>query len=104
MTGRALLCGLTIPIWRYRRLEGPRFSRTYIYGSNTSLRFEYQMELGSPYLNFAVWDGEYQDLIMWEQLTDSARVAFNDSSNFEKAEVPFSDNHYVDHLDKAWPL
>ncbi|KAG3195921.1 hypothetical protein PC129_g24760 [Phytophthora cactorum] len=84
--------------------EGPRFSRTYIYGSNTSLRFEYQMELGSPYLNFAVWDGEYQDLIMWEQLTDSARVAFNDSSNFEKAEVPFSDNHYVDHLDKAWPL
>ncbi|KAG2810718.1 hypothetical protein PC113_g23731 [Phytophthora cactorum] len=87
----------------YRR-EGPRFSRTYIYGSNTSLRFEYQMELGSPYLNFAVWDGEYQDLIMWEQLTDSARVAFNDSSNFEKAEVPFSDNHYVDHLDKAWPL
>ncbi|ETL94043.1 hypothetical protein L917_07921 [Phytophthora nicotianae] len=78
--------------------------RTYTCGSNTSLRFGYQMELGSPYLNFGVRDGEYQDLIMWEQLTDAARAALNDDNNFEKAEVPFSDEHYEDHLDKAWPL
>ncbi|KAF1786947.1 hypothetical protein Pcac1_g28250 [Phytophthora cactorum] len=86
------------------RMEGWRFNRTYIYGSNTSLRFQYQIDLGSPYLNFASWDGEYQDLIMWEQLTDAARVALNDSKNFGRAEVPFSDEHYEDHLDKAWPL
>ncbi|ETP17318.1 hypothetical protein F441_08262 [Phytophthora nicotianae CJ01A1] len=86
------------------RTEGRRFNRTYIYGSNSSLRFEYHVEMSSPYLNFAVWDGEYQDLIMWEQLTDPARAALNDGNNFEKAKVPFSDEHYEDHLDKAWPL
>ncbi|ETO81260.1 hypothetical protein F444_04395 [Phytophthora nicotianae P1976] len=86
------------------RMEGRRYHRTYIYGSNTSLRFQYQIDLGSPYMNFAWWDGEYQDLIMWEQLTDVARVALNDSKNFGKAEVPFSDEHFEDHLDKAWPL
>ncbi|ETK87439.1 hypothetical protein L915_08112, partial [Phytophthora nicotianae] len=39
-----------------------------------------------------------------EQLTDPARAALNDGNNFEKAKVPFSDEHYEDHLDKAWPL
>ncbi|ETI54986.1 hypothetical protein F443_02289 [Phytophthora nicotianae P1569] len=48
--------------------------------------------------------GELQDLIMWEQLTDVARMALNDSTNFENAEVPISDDHYEDHLDKARPL
>ncbi|KAG3065257.1 hypothetical protein PI124_g22819 [Phytophthora idaei] len=86
------------------RMEGRRFHRTYIYGSNTSLRFQYQIDLGSPYLSFASWDGEYQDLIMREQLTDAARVALNDRNNFGRAEVPFSDEHYEDHLDKAWPF
>ncbi|KAG2831233.1 hypothetical protein PC118_g20813 [Phytophthora cactorum] len=38
---------------------------------------------------------------MLEQLTDAARVALNDRNNFGKAEVPFSDEHYEDHLDKA---
>ncbi|KAG3166009.1 hypothetical protein PC129_g20065, partial [Phytophthora cactorum] len=56
------------------------------------------------YKELKTWDGEYQDLIMWEQLTDAARVALNDSKNFGRAEVPFSDEHYEDHLDKAWPL
>ncbi|KAL3659061.1 hypothetical protein V7S43_015945 [Phytophthora oleae] len=86
------------------RMEGPRFERTYIYGSNTSLRFEYKTSDLTPYMDFSPWDGEYQDLIMWEQLTDAARVALNDSESFGKAEVPFSDEHYEDHLDNAWPL
>ncbi|KAG7375415.1 hypothetical protein PHYPSEUDO_001328 [Phytophthora pseudosyringae] len=86
------------------RAEGRRVNRTYSYGSNKSLRFLYQTGFSSPYLNLGVWDGDYQDLIMWEQLTDAARVALNDSINFGKAEVPFSDEHYEAHLDKAWPL
>ncbi|OWY94768.1 hypothetical protein PHMEG_00035412 [Phytophthora megakarya] len=83
------------------RTEGRRFNRTYIYGSNTSLRFEHSFD---PDMDFAPWDGEYQDLIMWEQLTDAARAALNDGKNFGDAEVPFSDEHYEVHLDKAWPL
>ncbi|ETP45350.1 hypothetical protein F442_08230 [Phytophthora nicotianae P10297] len=83
---------------------GRRRYRTYIYGSNTSLRFQYGTTLGHSYLTFSRWDGDYQGLIMWEQLTDEARAALNDGNNFEKAEVPFSDEHYEDHLDEAWPL
>ncbi|KAG2798669.1 hypothetical protein PC129_g20982 [Phytophthora cactorum] len=39
---------------------------------------------------------------MWEQITDAARVALNDDNNFGRAEVPFSDKYYEDHLDNAW--
>ncbi|OWZ19575.1 hypothetical protein PHMEG_0006156 [Phytophthora megakarya] len=80
------------------RTEGGRFNRTYIYGSNTSLRFEHRFD---PDMDFAPWDGEYQNLIMWEQLTDAARTALNDGKNFGKSEVPFSDEHYQNHLDRA---
>ncbi|ETK88327.1 hypothetical protein F441_22543 [Phytophthora nicotianae CJ01A1] len=86
------------------RMEGTRGYRRSIYGSATSLRFAYEMILTSPYLDFADEDGEYQSLIMWEQLTDAARAALNDSSNFEEREIPFSDEHYMDHLEMAWPL
>ncbi|KAG2770332.1 hypothetical protein JG687_00010189 [Phytophthora cactorum] len=50
------------------------------------------------------WDGEYQDLIVWEQLTDAARVALNDLNNFGKAEVPFNDEYFEDRLAEAWPF
>ncbi|KAF1776333.1 Necrosis inducing protein [Phytophthora cactorum] len=75
MTGRALLCDSV---------------------SNSS-------DLCRLKLLFADWDGEYQDLIMWEQLTDAARAALNDDNNFGNAEVPFSDAHYEKHLEKSWP-
>ncbi|KAK1938898.1 hypothetical protein P3T76_008973 [Phytophthora citrophthora] len=88
----------------YRR-EGRRSHRTYIYGSNTSLRFEYEAsDAGSPYLDFCYVDGEYQDLIMWEQLTDEARAALNNGESFGDAVVPISEEHYEKHLDNAWPL
>ncbi|KUF86374.1 NPP1 protein [Phytophthora nicotianae] len=76
----------------------------YVSRSNTSLRMRYYLDLGTPYLNLNSVDGEYQDLVMWEQLPDAARAALNDSSNFGKAEVPFNDEHYEEHLDNAWPL
>ncbi|ETI38514.1 hypothetical protein F443_15773 [Phytophthora nicotianae P1569] len=83
----------------------------------TSLRFHYQTDLGSPYLNFAWWgvfiiaqhffqcntELNFRTSV-WEQLTDPARVALNDIYNFGDAEVPFSDNNFEDYLDKAWPF
>ncbi|KAF1776345.1 Necrosis inducing protein [Phytophthora cactorum] len=93
MTGRALLCDSV-----------SNSVRTYIYGSNTTFRFAFESDLCRLKLLFADWDGEYQDLIMWEQLTDAARAALNDDNNFGNAEVPFSDAHYEKHLEKSWPL
>ncbi|RLN56669.1 hypothetical protein BBJ29_001054 [Phytophthora kernoviae] len=47
--------------------------------------------------------GEFQDLIMWDQMTDAARTALNDA-DFDKANVPMKDGSFVGKLDKAWPF
>ncbi|OWZ12080.1 hypothetical protein PHMEG_00014817 [Phytophthora megakarya] len=70
-------------------------------GSRTSFRFQYVTFLGTR-MTFSDTDGEYQDLIMWEQLTDAARTALNKIGNFGEAEAPFNDNNYEKHLEKAW--
>ncbi|EEY63254.1 NPP1-like protein [Phytophthora infestans T30-4] len=72
--------------------------------SNTSLRFKFNTNIGHGSLDLSVEKGEYQDLIMWEQLTGAARAALNDGKNFRNAEVPISDEHFEKHLDSAWPL
>ncbi|KAG7381538.1 hypothetical protein PHYBOEH_010878 [Phytophthora boehmeriae] len=59
--------------------------------------------LGAPYMDFATRRGEFQDLIMWEQLTDEARTAL-ETTDFGKAEVPFIDANFEKKLEKAWPL
>ncbi|OWY96808.1 hypothetical protein PHMEG_00032830 [Phytophthora megakarya] len=85
-----------------RTRYGRRYRREVLaYGSNITLRFAHYAD---PDMDFSSWDGEFQDLIMWEQLTDAARGALNDSNNFEDAEIPFNDENYEDHLDKAWPF
>ncbi|EEY57056.1 NPP1-like protein [Phytophthora infestans T30-4] len=81
---------------------GRRYDRSYIYGFNTFLRFYYHFDVGTPNLYLSEWEGEYQDLIMWEQLTDVARAALNGSNNFEEVEVPISDEHFETRLDEAW--
>ncbi|ETO82319.1 hypothetical protein F444_03521 [Phytophthora nicotianae P1976] len=73
-------------------------------GTNTSFRVRYQLGLGSPNMTFTHLDGEYQPLIMWEQLTDAARVALNESFKFEDAEMPFNDEYFEKRLEKARPL
>ncbi|KAG4049203.1 hypothetical protein JG687_00009606 [Phytophthora cactorum] len=47
--------------------------------------------------------GEFQDLIMWDQVTDAARLALNTVS-FGDANVPMNDGNFVSKLDKAWPF
>ncbi|KAI9994489.1 hypothetical protein PInf_011124 [Phytophthora infestans] len=87
------------------KLKESYFSGAPTNGSNTSLRFEYEAGFGSTFMGFTRWDGEYQTLIMWEQLTDAARATLNDGNNFGKeASVPFSDEHFEDRLDEAWPF
>ncbi|KAE8986329.1 hypothetical protein PR003_g23804 [Phytophthora rubi] len=47
--------------------------------------------------------GEFQDLIMWDQLTDVARLALNTTS-FGKANVPMNDGNFLTKLGNAWPF
>ncbi|OWZ20167.1 hypothetical protein PHMEG_0005451 [Phytophthora megakarya] len=86
------------------RSKTSRSGRTYrretlAYGSNTTLRFNHDNNI-----YFSSWDGEFPDLIMWDQLTDAARGTLNDNKNFGDVEVPFNDEHFQDHLEKAWPI
>ncbi|OWZ00287.1 hypothetical protein PHMEG_00028558 [Phytophthora megakarya] len=86
------------------RVQGTRHQRHFTFGSQTTLRFEYFLDLGSAYLYFSSLDGNFQDLIMWEQLTDAARGSLNDQNNFGDEEVPFNEGNYEKHLEKAWPF
>ncbi|EGZ12021.1 hypothetical protein PHYSODRAFT_516261 [Phytophthora sojae] len=47
--------------------------------------------------------GDTQPLIMWEQLTDEARITLN-TTDFGKAKVPMSDANFQGKLEKAWPF
>ncbi|OWZ19526.1 Necrosis inducing protein NPP1 [Phytophthora megakarya] len=47
--------------------------------------------------------GTFQDLIMWDQLTDDARRALN-SVSFGKANTPFNDGTFPHKLKRAWPF
>ncbi|KAG7387759.1 hypothetical protein PHYBOEH_008142 [Phytophthora boehmeriae] len=48
--------------------------------------------------------GDSLDLIMWEQLTEEARVALNSVGQFGSAEVPFADYAFDGRLKDAWPF
>ncbi|ETK96831.1 hypothetical protein L915_00540 [Phytophthora nicotianae] len=45
-------------------------------------------------------EGEYQDLIQWNQLTDAAREAF-ENGDFGEANVPFNDAYFETNLKSA---
>ncbi|KAF1789115.1 Necrosis inducing protein [Phytophthora cactorum] len=47
--------------------------------------------------------GKFQDLIMWDQLTDDARRALN-SVSFGSANTPFKDGIFQKKLENAWPF
>ncbi|EGZ16297.1 necrosis inducing-like protein NPP1 type [Phytophthora sojae] len=47
--------------------------------------------------------GDFQDLIMWDQMSDLARRALNEVS-FGDANVPMNDGNFVGKLDRAWPF
>ncbi|POM73131.1 NPP1-like protein [Phytophthora palmivora] len=47
--------------------------------------------------------GDYQDLIMWGQLSEAARQGLQ-NTNFGSANVPMKDGNFEGKLDKAWPF
>ncbi|POM81287.1 Necrosis inducing-like protein NPP1 type [Phytophthora palmivora] len=58
---------------------------------------------GQPMLDYSTRTGDFQPLIMWEQLTDAAREALN-TWDFGDAFVPVNDANFEEKLKKAWPF
>ncbi|KAK1930763.1 hypothetical protein P3T76_013720 [Phytophthora citrophthora] len=87
------------------RMSRLNYRYHYVRGSNTTTRFSHTYPDKSAWIGmlFASVDGESQDLIMWNQLTDEARAAL-ESANFEDAQVPFNDKNFETKLQEAWPF
>ncbi|EGZ23149.1 necrosis inducing-like protein NPP1 type [Phytophthora sojae] len=72
-------------------------------GTTPKLSHELSVECGDPYLTTTDGSGDFQPLIMWEQLTTAARTALN-SADFGNAKVPTSDVNFEMKLKSAWPF
>ncbi|KAG7397226.1 hypothetical protein PHYBOEH_001104 [Phytophthora boehmeriae] len=83
---------------KHRKLEN------YRNGSSPKARYGSSRWMTINSLDLAELGDEFgfQDLIMWEQLTDKARSAL-ESTDFGDAKVPFNDATFQTHLDGAWP-
>eukprot|EP00644_Phytophthora_capsici_P000899 jgi/Phyca11/108964/e_gw1.16.433.1 len=85
-----------------------RFQYTYNYtgGSTISTRVSqsYPDTSGWVGLDFTYLDGQYQDLIMWNQLTDQARAALESADFGRDTKVPFNDKNFEAALAQAWPF
>ncbi|KAG7397220.1 hypothetical protein PHYBOEH_001098 [Phytophthora boehmeriae] len=79
-------------------------ARKYSNGSSPNIRYRSLSWFRYTRVDMSVQDddAEFQDLIMWEQLTNEARSAL-ESTDFGDAKVPFNDANYQSLLDKAWP-
>ncbi|OWZ13311.1 Necrosis inducing protein NPP1 [Phytophthora megakarya] len=70
----------------------------------TSLKLRYKHEWPKNHdLDVTGDAGTFQDLIMWDQMTDDARRALN-SASFGKANTPINDGTFPHKLKDAWPF
>ncbi|RLN65859.1 hypothetical protein BBP00_00002575 [Phytophthora kernoviae] len=67
-----------------------------------SVKVRYMNVNGVRYLKTTQESGEFQDLVMWKDLTDEARAAL-ETSDFGLATVPFVDDEFLSNLKKAYP-
>ncbi|KAG7396779.1 hypothetical protein PHYBOEH_001808 [Phytophthora boehmeriae] len=82
------------------------FAPTFAITNSTTVHLNHATSsgiFGSPYLECAATYGEFQDLVMWEQLTEAARTAL-DTADFGDAKVPFIDANFAAKLEAAWPF
>ncbi|KAK1938773.1 hypothetical protein P3T76_008848 [Phytophthora citrophthora] len=88
------------------RISRYRYTYNFISGSNISTRVAQKYPDNSVWigLTFADRDGEYQDLIMWNQLTDEARAALESADFGKDTKVPFNDKNFEASLAEAFPF
>ncbi|KAE9324773.1 hypothetical protein PF008_g17027 [Phytophthora fragariae] len=71
-------------------------------GSTTKVAYESHWPMDHA-LDSTSEAGDFQDLIMWDQLTENARRALN-SVNFGSANTPMNDGNFQSKLGRAWPF
>eukprot|EP00644_Phytophthora_capsici_P019559 jgi/Phyca11/133546/e_gw1.547.4.1 len=88
------------------RISRFKYTFNYTSGSNRSTRVQQRYPDNSGWigLEFSTADGQYQDLIMWNQLTDQARAALESADFGQDIKVPFYDKNFEAALAQAWPF
>nr|AEZ06579.1 Nep1-like protein [Hyaloperonospora arabidopsidis] len=72
-------------------------------GSNSSVKVYHGTKTScGSFLRLSQYEGEYQDLIMWNQLPNVSRAALEDPKNFGDARVPFTDANFDKSLGMAF--
>ncbi|KAG2520778.1 hypothetical protein JM16_006583, partial [Phytophthora kernoviae] len=80
---------------KYTALEG------YVAGNAALVTYD-NLDSDDHTLSLGKDGGELQELIMWTQLPEAARIALNETS-FDPAVVPMKDDTFMANLEKAWP-
>lgn len=83
-----------------RRSCSPPFT-DYINGTSAMLAYLDTFYGSILEMTTARTGGELQDLIMWEQLTEEAQIALNETDFGEKARVPFIDANLNANLEQT---
>ncbi|KAG2984103.1 hypothetical protein PC118_g9051 [Phytophthora cactorum] len=71
-------------------------------GTSVKVNYESQWPVNHA-LGSTSKGGDFQDLIMWDQLSENARRAMN-GVGWGKANTPFNDGNFKPKLEKAWPF
>ncbi|OWZ08057.1 Necrosis inducing protein NPP1 [Phytophthora megakarya] len=71
-------------------------------GNSTKVAYESKWPMDHA-LDSTTDGGDFQDLIMWDQLSENARRALN-SVNFGSANTPMNDGNFQPKLGRAWPF
>ncbi|OWZ18631.1 Necrosis inducing protein NPP1 [Phytophthora megakarya] len=71
-------------------------------GSSVKVNYESHWPINHA-LDTTSKGGDFEDLIMWDQLSDAARYALN-TTDFGKANVPMNDGNFLTKLGNAWPF
>ncbi|ETI39291.1 hypothetical protein F443_15110 [Phytophthora nicotianae P1569] len=94
-------------LWGRRCYDRSRVSR-----SRRCVKFKYEEDAFSHYVNVTTEAGEFQDLVVWEDMPNlgmsslgpkAARTALN-LNDFGEATVPFNEENFLDNLEGAYPF
>jgi hypothetical protein len=97
------ITGLSVSMadWKYKK-QAPA-SSGITDGTTPRLLHRLEVDDGYPYLQVTDTTGDFQPLIMWDQLPVAARTALN-TTDFGVAKVPVSDANFENKLMRAWPF
>ncbi|OWZ15062.1 Necrosis inducing protein NPP1 [Phytophthora megakarya] len=82
----------------------------YLSGSSVKIEYHNNLVLASTEVRVTTKEGEYQDLITWDQLPDAARDALANTDwdttilNAYGARMPLKDSTFTKKLEQAWPF